>query len=76
MLSSGALAMACALSIALRHPGVVGDTLLLLAAISMLLGEWLGPAALRRALTRVGEIAPEEPAPDSAGEPPSAESRA
>ncbi|HEY4157664.1 MAG TPA: potassium transporter Kef [Polyangiaceae bacterium] len=77
MLSTGALAVATGLSIALRHPGVVGDALLLLAALGVLLGEWLGPAALRRALTRVGEITPEAPpSPESDAGRPSAESRA
>ena len=61
MLSSGALGLAVALAFAVRHPGVVADTVLLLAAVSVLLGEWLGPAALRRALIRAGEIKPEGP---------------
>ena len=41
------------------------DTVLLLAAVGVLLGEWLGPGALRRALARAGEIKPEVP-PESA----------
>ncbi len=74
MLSSGALGLAVALAFAVRHPGQVSDSVLLLAAFGVLIGEWLGPAALRRALTRVGEIKPEpppEPAP-----PTNLESRA
>jgi len=59
MLSCGALGLAVALAFGLRHPGVVADTVLLLAAVSVLLGEWLGPASLRRALTRAGEITSE-----------------
>ena len=61
MLSCGALALAVALAFRLRHPGVVADTLLLLACVGVLLGEWLGPAALRRALMQAGEIKPEAP---------------
>lgn len=63
MLSSGALGLSLALAFAIRHPGLVGDAVLLFAALAILLGEWLGPGALRRALTRAGEIqlAPELP---------------
>ena len=61
MLSSGALGLALALAFVVRHPGAVGDAVLLLAALGVLIGEWLGPGALRRALTRAGEIKPEEP---------------
>ena len=56
MLSSGALGVAVALAFVVRHPGAVGDAVLLLAALGVLLGEWLGPGALRRALTHKGEI--------------------
>ena len=59
MLSSGALGLAVALAFAVRHPGVVSDAVLLLAALGVLLGELLGPGALRRALSRAGEIKPE-----------------
>jgi len=61
MLSSGALGLAVALALSVRHPGVVADTVLLLASLGVLLGEWLGPGALRRALARAGEIKPEVP---------------
>jgi hypothetical protein len=61
MLSCGALGLAVALAFAVRHPGVVADTVLLLASVGVLLGEWLGPASLRRALARAGEIKPEVP---------------
>lgn len=61
MLSSGALALALAMAFVVRHPGTVGDAVLLLAALGVLVGEWLGPGALRRALTRAGEIKPELP---------------
>jgi hypothetical protein len=59
MLSSGALGLAVALAFSVRHPGQVSDAVLLLAALGVLLGESLGPSALRRALTRVGDIIPE-----------------
>jgi hypothetical protein len=68
MLSSGALGLALALAFVVRHPGAVGDAVLLLSAIGVLIGEWLGPGALRRALTRAGEIKPEEP-PAAAADP-------
>jgi hypothetical protein len=61
MLSSGALGLAVALAFVVRHPGAVSDAVLLLAALGVLIGEWLGPAALRRALSRAGEIKPELP---------------
>lgn len=61
MLSCGALGLAIALAFAIRHPGVVADTVLLLASVGVLLGEWLGPGSLRRALARAGEIKPEPP---------------
>jgi len=76
MLSSGALGLAVALAFSLRHPGVVSDAVLLLAAVGVLIGEWLGPAALRRALTVVGEIQPEEPPPSSRPERQNVESEA
>ena len=65
MLSCGALGLAVALALAVRHPGVVADTVLLLASVGVLLGEWLGPASLRRALGRAGEIKPEAPPSDA-----------
>ena len=74
MLSSGALGLAVALAFAVRHPGQVSDGVLLLAAFGVLIGEWLGPAALRRALLRVGEIKAEQP-PEPAP-PTNLESRA
>jgi hypothetical protein len=73
MLSSGALGLAVALAFVVRHPGAVSDAVLLLAALGVLIGESLGPAALRRALSRAGEIkaelqAPQAEAPDLASE--------
>ena len=45
MLSSGALGLAVALAFSVRHPGQVGDAVLLLAALGVLLGESIGPGA-------------------------------
>ncbi len=72
MLSSGALGLAVALAFSVRHPGQVSDAVLLLAALGVLLGESIGPGALRRALTRAGEIKP-EPEPSELSPPPSLE---
>jgi hypothetical protein len=69
MLSSGALGLAVALAFVVRHPGVVSDAVLLLAALGVLVGEWLGPGALRRALTLAGEIKAEEPPAVDAARP-------
>jgi hypothetical protein len=65
MLSCGALGLAVALALSVRQPGVLADAVLLLASVSVLLGEWVGPGALRRALARAGEIKPEVPAEDA-----------
>lgn len=72
MLSSGALGLAVALAFSVRHPGQVSDAVLLLAALGVLLGESIGPGALRRALSRAGEIKPEEEPPELSP-PPSLE---
>ncbi len=61
LLPCGALAMAVGLSFALRFPGAVGDAVLATAAAATVVGEFLGPAALRSALRQAGEIAPVEP---------------
>jgi hypothetical protein len=65
MLSSGALGLAVGLAFVVRHPGAVSDAVLLLAALGVLIGESLGPGALRRALSRAGEIKPELPTPQA-----------
>jgi hypothetical protein len=56
MLSSGALSMCVGLSCALRYPGPLGDLVLAAAAAMCVLGEILGPPALKAALQRAGEI--------------------
>jgi hypothetical protein len=69
MLSSGALSMSIGLALAIRFPGVVGDTVLVAAAASAIFGELIAPAALRRALVRAGEV----PEVDSPVPPPAAD---
>jgi Kef-type K+ transport system membrane component KefB len=66
LMSSGALAMSIGLAFALRFPGMVGDTVLVVAAVSATVGEFVGPARLRAALQAAGEI--EDPASGSASE--------
>jgi hypothetical protein len=57
LLSAGTLSMTVGLACALRFPGVVGDSVLALAAASTTLGEIVGPFALRSSLRAAGEIA-------------------
>jgi Kef-type K+ transport system membrane component KefB len=54
--SCGALAMCIALAFALRFPGVVGDTVLVVAVLSAVVGEIVGPPRLRRVLIAAGEL--------------------
>jgi hypothetical protein len=56
LMSSGALAMCVGLAFALRFPGPVGDSILVVAVLSAVLGEILGPLRLRHALRAAGEI--------------------
>jgi hypothetical protein len=56
LLSSGALAMSIGLAFALRFPGRVGDTVLVVAVLSATVGEFVGPVRLRRTLELAGEI--------------------
>jgi Kef-type K+ transport system membrane component KefB len=55
MASSGAISLALAFTFSARLPGPASSTVLLLAATGVLLGEFIGPAELRRALERAGE---------------------
>lgn len=61
MLASGGFTIAVALAFSTRVPGVTSDAVLLFAVVSTILGEWLAPAALRRALSRKGELHVVEP---------------
>jgi hypothetical protein len=56
LMSSGALAISVGLAFALRFPGQVGDTVLVVAATSALFGEFVGPYRLRRSLENAGEV--------------------
>jgi len=66
LLSSGPVSTSCGLVLALRFPGRVGDTLLLTAAASALLGELVSTLALRSLLNEAGEMA----APSTKSIPP------
>jgi hypothetical protein len=68
LLSSGPLTISVGFAFALRYPGVVGDTLLVIAAASNVLGEIVSTYALKRLLTQVGEIAPVAPSSDRGSE--------
>jgi hypothetical protein len=54
--STGPLGIAIALSVNLRYPGPVGDLVLATSVAAAVVGEFLGPPALRRALRRAGEV--------------------
>lgn len=68
--SSGVLAVSIGLVFALRFPGPVGDTVLVVAALAATAGEFVGPARLRRSLQAAGEMdtpPPSRPQPRSQG---------
>lgn len=56
LMSSGALAMCIGLAFALHFPGPVGDSVLVVAVLSAVVGEFVGPARMRRALLAAGGI--------------------
>jgi Kef-type K+ transport system membrane component KefB len=62
LLSSGALSMCIGLTFALRFRGAVGETVLAVASLSAMIGEFVGPVRLRSALRAAGEIEPPSPA--------------
>jgi Kef-type K+ transport system membrane component KefB len=67
LMSSGALAMIIGLAFELRFPGPIGDIVLATAAAATILGEFVGPAALRACLRRAGELQPDSlPVPSEA----------
>jgi hypothetical protein len=70
LMSSGALAISIGLAFALRFPGAVGDTVLVVAALSATVGEFVGPARLRHALQVAGEIQDGTPGPPAPGRAP------
>ena len=77
LLSSGPVSVSCGFVFALRFPGRIGDTLLVCAAASAVLGELVSTYALKNLLTQLGEAttavpeaAPSAPAiPEAAVEP-------
>lgn len=56
LLASGPVTMLCGFAFALRFPGPVGDTLLVCAAASNVLGEIVSTFAIKRLLDDVGEL--------------------
>ncbi len=81
LLSSGPVSVSCGFAFALRFPGRVGDTLLVCAAASAVLGELVSTFALKNLLTQLGEattvppppLAPIKTAPSVPPPPPSFE---
>ena len=79
LLSSGPVSVSCGFVLALRFPGKVGDTLLVCAAASAVLGELIATFALKNMLTQLGELtlpvvaAPVVAPPPSVPEPRSSE---
>jgi hypothetical protein len=71
LLPTGALTITIGLVFAMRFPGQVGDMVLGVAAGFTMIGELVGPASLRRALERAGEIEPPPPSSDALPEPSS-----
>jgi hypothetical protein len=66
MSSTGAVTLAAAFTLHVRAPGASSDAVIAIAAASVLLGEAVGPALLRRAITRAGEahaVNPEDVSP-------------
>jgi hypothetical protein len=70
LLSSGPVSTSCGLVFALRLPGAVGDTLLICATASAVLGELVSTFALRNLLTEAGEIIPAAPVAKAPSVPP------
>ena len=58
LLSSGPLTISTGFVFALRFPGVVGDTLLVMAAASAVVGELISTFALKSLLSHAGEVPP------------------
>jgi len=65
LLPTGALTITIGLVFAMRFPGRVGDIVLGVAAGFTMIGELVGPASLKRALERAGEIEPPPPSSDA-----------
>jgi hypothetical protein len=70
LLSSGPVSVSCAFVFALRFPGRVGDTLLVCAAASAVLGELVSTFALKNLLTQLGEATTAAPSSGTGAPPP------
>jgi hypothetical protein len=57
LLSSGPVSTSCGLLFALRFPGAIGDTILVCAVASAILGELVSTLSLKGLLSEAGEIA-------------------
>lgn len=70
MSSSGSLSMMVGLAFSVRLGGDLGRYAVTLAVLGTVIGEILGPFTMRRALERVGEVHPPQPAdiPDASAE--------
>jgi len=55
LIASGPISISSGLVLALRFPGPIGDTLLVAAVVSAILGEFVSTFALKRLLFRIGE---------------------
>ena len=64
--SAGPLALSIGLAFSLRFPGATGAVVLTGAAVMALVGEFIGPAALQRALRAAGEISSRSSLPEPA----------
>lgn len=56
LLSSGSFSISCGLVLALHFPGRIGDTLLIAAVASAILGELVSTVAIKRLLAHLGEM--------------------
>ena len=73
LLSSGGLTLGMGLLFAFHFPGVVGETVLVVAASIAAFGELVGPRALRAVLAEAGELPTPTPLPDVAPPEPKAQ---
>lgn len=80
LLASGPVSISIGFVFALRFPGIVGDTLLIVAVASAIVGELVSTFAVKRLLTELGEIVPgaegaklEEPRPSLPDDAPTTE---
>jgi hypothetical protein len=72
LLSSGALSLGVGLAFAIRFPGWLGDSVLATSFVTCVIGEAVGPLALRRVLRDAGEVVAGRSNPAPPGEVPRA----